>query len=889
MRDAQPSTIYLSEYQVPAYLIDTTALVFELGEDSTRVSSQLHIRRNPASTISNAPLALHGTELELISLAIDGRALDASEWTQSGEQLIIASVPAEFVLSCETRIRPQDNTSLEGLYKSSGMFCTQCEAEGFRKITYYLDRPDVMSVFTVEIIADAQRYPVLLSNGNLSAAEVLADGRHKTVWQDPFPKPAYLFALVAGKLACVEDRFKTMSGRDVALKIYVEDKDADKCEHAMVSLKNAMRWDEEVYGREYDLDIFNIVAVDDFNMGAMENKSLNIFNTSCVLAKPETTTDAGFQRVEGVVAHEYFHNWSGNRVTCRDWFQLSLKEGFTVFRDAEFSADMGSPTVKRVEDVTLLRTAQFAEDAGPMAHPIRPDSFIEISNFYTVTVYEKGAEVVRMIHTLLGPELFRKGSDLYFDRHDGQAVTCEDFVLAMEDASGVDLGQFRNWYSQAGTPKLKVSAEYDAAAQTYTLHVQQSCPATPGQSKKAPFHIPFAVALLGEAGQLALQLQNAALNTETADNTEMVLNVTKAEQSFIFTGIKEEPVPSLLRGFSAPVKLEFDYSREQLLRLMSSDSDGFCRWDASQQLGLAEISQALADIAAERDVVPEPAYLDACRALLSDESLDGAMVAMMLQLPSEAYLAEIFHPVDVLGLHRARETLRLAIAQALRGELLACYSRCASNAVYAADAGQIAQRSLKNTALSYLMLLNDDTGRELATRQFEHSENMTDRLAALNALVNSTAPYKAEALQRFYQNWQHEPLVINQWFQVQAMCRLPGTLETVQGLMAHPAFDIRNPNKVRALIGAFCGQNSVNFHREDGAGYRFLADQVIVLNRSNPQIASRLLVPLTKWRKYLPAAQQLMCAELQRILAQPDLSSDVYEVVSKSVQEYSEE
>ncbi|WP_414728048.1 aminopeptidase N, partial [Zhongshania aliphaticivorans] len=727
------------------------------------------------------------------------------------------------------------------------------------------------------------------SNGNLSAAEVLADGRHKTVWQDPFPKPAYLFALVAGKLACVEDRFKTMSGRDVALKIYVEDKDADKCEHAMVSLKNAMRWDEEVYGREYDLDIFNIVAVDDFNMGAMENKSLNIFNTSCVLAKPETTTDAGFQRVEGVVAHEYFHNWSGNRVTCRDWFQLSLKEGFTVFRDAEFSADMGSPTVKRVEDVTLLRTAQFAEDAGPMAHPIRPDSFIEISNFYTVTVYEKGAEVVRMIHTLLGPELFRKGSDLYFDRHDGQAVTCEDFVLAMEDASGVDLGQFRNWYSQAGTPKLKVSAEYDAAAQTYTLHVQQSCPATPGQSKKAPFHIPFAVALLGEAGQLALQLQNAALNTETADNTEMVLNVTKAEQNFIFTGIKEEPVPSLLRGFSAPVKLEFDYSREQLLRLMSSDSDGFCRWDASQQLGLAEISQALADIAAERDVVPEPAYLDACRALLSDESLDGAMVAMMLQLPSEAYLAEIFHPVDVLGLHRARETLRLAIAQALRGELLACYSRCASNAVYSADAGQIAQRSLKNTALSYLMLLNDDTGRELATRQFEHSENMTDRLAALNALVNSTAPYKAEALQRFYQNWQHEPLVINQWFQVQAMCRLPGTLETVQGLMAHPAFDIRNPNKVRALIGAFCGQNSVNFHREDGAGYRFLADQVIVLNRSNPQIASRLLVPLTKWRKYLPAAQQLMCAELQRILAQPDLSSDVYEVVSKSVQEYSEE
>ncbi|WP_373081250.1 aminopeptidase N [Zhongshania sp.] len=889
MRDAQPRTIYLSEYQVPEYLIDTTELVFELGEDSSQVSSQLHIRRNPASKADNAPLALHGTELELISLAIDGRRLDASEWVQSGEELLIANVPAEFVLNCETRIRPQDNTSLEGLYKSSGMFCTQCEAEGFRKITYYLDRPDVMSVFTVEIIADAQRYPVLLSNGNLSAAEVLADGRHKTIWQDPFPKPAYLFALVAGKLTCVEDSFRTMSGRDVALKIYVEDKDADKCDHAMESLKNAMRWDEDVYGREYDLDIFNIVAVDDFNMGAMENKSLNIFNTSCVLAKPETTTDAGFQRVEGVVAHEYFHNWSGNRVTCRDWFQLSLKEGFTVFRDAAFSADMGSPTVKRVEDVTLLRTAQFAEDAGPMAHPIRPDSFIEISNFYTVTVYEKGAEVVRMIHTLLGSELFRKGSDLYFERHDGQAVTCEDFVVAMEDASGVDLGQFRNWYSQAGTPKLTVRGHYDAAAQTYTLDVQQSCPATPGQAKKAPFHIPFAVALLGEAGQLALQVAGAEPNTETADNTEMVLNVTELEQRFTFTGIKEEPVPSLLRGFSAPVKLDFAYSPQQLLRLMRSDSDGFCRWDASQQLGLAEIRQALVEMAAGREVRPEPAYLDACRDLLLDEPLDGAMVAMMLQLPSEAYLAEIFHPVDVLGLHRAREALRLAIAKSLRPELLACYARCASNAPYAADAAQIAQRSLKNTALAYLMLLDDKATHDLAISQFERSENMTDRLAALNALVNSAAPYKAEALQRFYQNWQHEPLVINQWFQVQAMCRVPGTLETVQALMAHPAFDIRNPNKVRALIGAFCGQNGVNFHREDGAGYRFLADQVIVLNRSNPQIASRLLVPLTKWRKYLPAAQQLMRGELQRVLAQPDLSSDVYEVVSKSLQEYSEE
>jgi aminopeptidase N len=886
MRDAQPSTIFLSDYRVPDFLIDSTTLRFELGEASSIVRSVLALRRNPDAASQDAPLQLHGTELELVSLSIDGRQLDDSEWSQSGEQLSIVNVPASFSLCCETRLRPQDNTSLEGLYKSSGMFCTQCEAEGFRKITYYLDRPDVMSVFTVEIIADQSRYPVLLSNGNLIETESLADGIHKTVWHDPFPKPAYLFALVAGKLAVVEDQFLTTSGRSVDLKIYVDEKDIDKCDHAMLSLKNAMRWDEEVYGREYDLDIFNIVAVDDFNMGAMENKSLNIFNTSCVLAKQETTTDAGFQRVEGVVAHEYFHNWSGNRVTCRDWFQLSLKEGFTVFRDSEFSSDMGSPTVKRVEDVTLLRTAQFAEDAGPMAHPIRPDSFIEISNFYTVTIYEKGSEVVRMIHTLLGPELFRKGSDLYFDRHDGQAVTCEDFVLAMEDASGIDLKQFRHWYSQAGTPRLHVSGIYDEQAQTYTLAVKQSCPSTPGQTEKAPFHIPLAVALIGEAGQLALQLAEAAPNIESPDNTELVLNVTQPEQHFVFANIQEEPVPSLLRGFSAPVKLDFDYSGAQLLRLMRSDSDGFCRWDASQQLGLVEIKRAITALAAGQQVSADPEYISACRELLANASLDAAMVALMLQLPSEAYLAEIIHPVDVHGIHHAREALRKALATALSGEFSACYARCESDEAYAPDAAQIARRSLKNIALSYLMLLDDEQCIALAVRQFESSSNMTDRLAALTYLVNSAAVYKAEALLRFYQQWQHEPLVINQWFQVQAMCRLPGTLEVVQGLMSHPAFDIRNPNKVRALIGAFCGQNGVNFHLEDGAGYRFLADQVLLLNRSNPQIASRLLVPLTKWRKYLPAAQQLMCAELQRVLADPELSSDVYEVVSKSLQDY---
>jgi aminopeptidase N len=884
MRDAQPSTIYLKDYQPPAFLIDKTELRFDLQESETLVQSRLHLRRNPAA-VSGTALVLHGCELELLSLAIDGTALSPSDWQQNGEQLSLNNVPDSFVLECETRIFPQNNTSLEGLYKSSGMFCTQCEAEGFRKISYYLDRPDVMSVFTVEIIAEKSLYPVLLSNGNLQSLETLADGRQRAVWHDPFPKPAYLFALVAGDLACVNDSFTTRSGRKVDLNIYVEEKDRDKCDHAMTSLKKSMRWDEEVYGREYDLDIFNIVAVDDFNMGAMENKSLNIFNTSCVLAKPETTTDMGFQRVEGVVAHEYFHNWSGNRVTCRDWFQLSLKEGFTVFRDSEFSADMGSPTVKRVEDVSLLRTAQFAEDAGPMAHPIRPDSFIEISNFYTVTIYEKGAEVVRMIHTLLGPERFRQGSDLYFDRHDGQAVTCEDFVKAMEDASGVDLGQFRNWYSQAGTPELDVTGRYDADAGSYTLTVKQSCPATPGQSEKAPYHIPLAMALIGEAGALRLNLAGVEADPETADNTQCVLDVRAPEQEFVFTDLPEEPVPSLLRGFSAPVKLHFSYSREQLLRLMRNDSDGFSRWDAGQQLALMEIDAAVEALKAGKAVVAGDDFIEACRAVLTDESLDQAMVALMMQLPSEAYLAELYRPVDVHALHDARDALRKAIAVALSDTFWAVYQRCQSDEDYEPSAGQIARRSLKNCALSYLVCTGSDQAIAAAVSQFEQSRNMTDRLAALSQLVNSDNSYKAQALQRFYQDWQHEPLVINQWFQVQAMCQLPGTLEKVQSLMGHPAFDIRNPNKVRALIGAFCGQNTVNFHRKDGAGYGFLADQVISLNRSNPQIASRLLVPLTKWAKYLPTVQERMREQLQRIMAEPDLSNDVYEVVSKSLAE----
>ena len=879
MRDAQPKTIFLKDYQVPDFLIDKTDLYFSLGEQSSEVRSTLTMRRNPEAANQDVELMLHGQELVLQSLTVNDVVLSGADYQVTPESLTIYSLPDEFVLECITEIKPQQNTSLEGLYKSNTMFCTQCEAEGFRKITYYLDRPDVMSVFTTTVEADKKRYPVLLSNGNNIGCGEMDNGRHWVKWDDPFKKPAYLFALVAGDLEYTEDHFTTRSGNDVTLRIFVEPKDLDKCEHAMASLVHSMRWDEEVYGREYDLTIFNIVAVDDFNMGAMENKSLNIFNTSCVLAKPETTTDAGFQRVEGVVAHEYFHNWSGNRVTCRDWFQLSLKEGFTVYRDAEFSSDMGSRTVKRVEDVSLLRTVQFAEDGGPMAHPIRPESFMEISNFYTVTIYEKGAEIVRMIANLLGPNDFRKGSDLYFERHDGQAVTCEDFVKAMEDASAKDLSQFRLWYSQAGTPRVAVEGVYDDSAQTYSLTVEQHCPATPGQEQKQPFHIPMSMALLGKEG--ALPLHN---DKENGSNTEVVIDITEPRQTFVFHQVKEKPVPSLLRGFSAPVKLAFNYSRDELLFLMRNDSDGFIRWDASQQLGVQVLNEMIAAVQNNEQASVDPRLIAAYRSILLDESLDKAMVALMLKLPSEAYMTEISDEVDVHAIYQARTLARLTIAEALEQELWQAFRNNRCDDAYQPSALQIAQRSLKNTALAYLMLLGTDDALAAAVEQFDHANNMTDVLAAFNVILNSEfGMQKQRVLKLFYERWQHESLVVNQWFMAQAVCSVPGTLDHVKGLMTHPAFDIKNPNKARALIGAFCGQNAVNFHQRDGAGYRFLADQVVELNRLNPQMASRLLGPLTKWKKYTADSRALMKAELERIMAEPDLSRDVFEVVSKSL------
>lgn len=888
MRTEQPKVIYLKDYQAPEYLIDETNLTFELYEDHTLVHAQLVMRRNPDRAAGAPdglpPLVLDGQQLELLSLALDDQTLEAGQYQLDENHLTLQPTAATFTVDSTVRIHPESNTALEGLYKSGKMFCTQCEAEGFRKITYYLDRPDVMSSFTTTLSAEQHQYPVLLSNGNPIASGSEEGGRHWATWQDPFKKPAYLFALVAGDLWCVEDQFTTMSEREVTLRIYVEPENIDKCQHAMDSLKNSMRWDEKAYGREYDLDIFMIVAVNDFNMGAMENKGLNIFNSSCVLAKAETATDAAHQRVEGVVAHEYFHNWSGNRVTCRDWFQLSLKEGFTVFRDSEFSADMNSRTVKRVEDVAFLRTNQFAEDAGPMAHPVRPDSFIEISNFYTLTVYEKGSEVVRMIHTLLGADGFRKGTDLYFERHDGQAVTCDDFVKAMEDANGVDLTQFKRWYSQSGTPRLAVEESYDAAAQSYTLTFRQSCPATPGQSEKLPFVIPVQMGLIDKLGNaLSLRLKGE----EHAHGSDRVLQVTEAEQSFTFVGLAEKPLPSLLRGFSAPVKLSFPYDRDQLMFLMQFDEDGFNRWEAGQQLSVQVLQELIGQHQRGEKLVLDQRLITAFRTLLLDTGLDQAMVAEMLSLPSEAYLTEISEVADVEAIHAAREFARQQIGAALHEQLWERYQANRTQSretAYVAEASHIARRSLQNIALSYLIQSAKPEVLAACQEQYKDCDNMTERLTALAVLVNSSFDKeKAEALAMFADYFKDDPLVMDQWFSVQAGSTLPGGLERVQALMSHPAFTLKNPNKIRALIGAFANQNAINFHRADGAGYRFLADQIITLNALNPQIASRLLTPLTRWRKYAPARQALMKAELERILASGELSSDVYEVVSKSL------
>jgi aminopeptidase N len=885
MTDTNPSEIHLADYTPPPYVIDAIDLAFDLAEEFTTVRSRLVLRRQ-AHAMDGAPLVLDGQELTLESVHMDGQALDGRAYAVTPESLIIDNPPANFVLDIETRIEPQNNTALEGLYKSSGNFVTQCEAEGFRKITYALDRPDALAVYNVEIDADKSLYPILLSNGNLVEHEDMPDGRHRVTWRDPHPKPSYLFALVAGDLAFVEDQFTTQSGRVVTLRIYVEHGKEDRCGFAMESLKKAMLWDEEVYGLEYDLDIFMIVAVSDFNMGAMENKGLNVFNDKYVLARPDTATDGDYANIEAIIAHEYFHNWTGNRVTCRDWFQLSLKEGLTVFRDQEFSADQRSRPVQRIGDVRALRARQFAEDSGPLAHPVQPKSYIEINNFYTSTVYEKGAELVRMIHTLIGAPAFRKGMDLYFERHDGQAATVEDFIAAMSDASGDVLSGFRGWYDQAGTPALKAAGRYNPDAKTYDLTVSQRCPPTPGQPQKSPCLIPLAMGLIGPSGEdLPLRLEGEAA-TPTRNR---VLRLTEATQTFRFIDVPEQPTPSLLRGFSAPVLLTTTRTAANSAFLMSHDSDPFNRWEAGQQYAtdilLDRIQAIQADGAPEpADAFPVDAFIDALQTSMADTAMDKAFLAQMLMLPGEQYIAARMTEVDVDAIHTAREGLRRDIAAQLGEDMAQLYHDNASNQPYSPDAEPAGRRRLRNTALGYLACGGAADGIDLCDAQFKHADNMTDTMAALEILSHIDTPVRTDALAEFHDKWRGDAIVIDKWLALQAASSLPGALKNVRTLLTHEAFSIRIPNKVRALIGAFCNANQVRFHAADGAGYEFLADRVLELDALNPQVAARLLGPLGPWRKFDAGRQQKMKGQLQRILeSERTLSPDVFEIASKSL------
>lgn len=872
-----PQVTLLANYQKPAYLVDEVLLQFDLDSALTRVVSTLKLRRNPEGP--GGDCILDGEEQELIAVKMNGKMLSASEYQRSETQLLIPNTPDQFELEITTEIKPDQNTALEGLYHSGRILCTQCEAEGFRRITYYPDRPDVMSVFTVTIVADAKKWPVMLSNGNLEDQGKFDDGRHWVRWHDPHPKPSYLFALVAGDLHCQQDSFTTMNGREVALRIYVDPENKHKCDHALTSLKQSMKWDEDTYGREYDLDVFMIVAVNDFNMGAMENKGLNIFNAACVLASPETATDHDFYTIQSIVGHEYFHNWSGNRVTCRDWFQLSLKEGFTVMRDQSFSADLNSEAVQRIDDVDKLRSMQFAEDAGPMAHPVRPDSYIEISNFYTVTIYEKGAEVVRMLKTLAGDEGFRKGTDLYFDRHDGQAVTTEDFVKAIEDANQLDLTQFRRWYEQAGTPELTVETDYDEIEERLRMTVTQSCPATPGQPVKQPFHIPLAVGLLDKDGE-SLPLQLAGEQTASSEETR-VLSVTEATQTFEFINVSSEPIASVLRGFSAPVKLKQNLSNHQLAFLMAHDKDSFNRWDAGQNLLINILLSLVDDIQQQKSLSLSPLLVSQFERVLSDTKLDPALIAKMLTLPTENYLAAQMAVPDVDAIHQAREFVKGQLATALRPQFEAVYQAFSAPRPYAFSAEDMARRSLKNLSLTYLIATGDPMQLQRCLKQMKQADNMTDLLSGLKLMSDLRGPEGEHALRAFYEQWKHDMQVVDKWLAVQAGSKLPDTLLRVKGLMKHEAFSMKNPNNVRALIGMFCRNNPVNFHAKDGSGYAFLADQILTLDKLNPQVAARMLGALNSWRRYDEGRQALMKQALERIAAEKTLSADVYEIVTK--------
>ncbi len=864
MRTDTPQTIYLKDYSPFPFEIEELELNFDIHDGYTVVTSIAQYDG------AGGDLSLYGEELELLSLKINEQ--DHKDYTADDAGMVIHNVPKSFTLEIQTKIYPEKNTRLEGLYNSGGTYCTQCEAEGFRRITYYPDRPDVLTTFTVRVEAD-KAYPVLLSNGNRIDGGEVGDNRHFTVWDDPHPKPCYLFALVAGDLTHIHDTFTTASGQEVDLYIYVRAGDESQCDHAMDSLKRSMTWDEEVYGLEYDLDVFNIVAVSDFNMGAMENKSLNIFNTALVLAHQETATDTDFMRVEGVIAHEYFHNWSGNRVTCRDWFQLSLKEGLTVFRDQEFSADTHSADVQRIDDVTHLRRFQFAEDASPLAHPIRPDNYIEINNFYTMTVYEKGAEIIRMMRTILGKENYRKGTDLYFERHDGQAVTCEDFVKSMEDASGVDLTQFRLWYEQAGTPEVTFNGTYDETNQTYSIKLTQSTPDTPNQSDKKPMVIPVALGLIGHDGEDLIGTQ--------------ILDFTQSEQQFTIEDVKQRPVPSVLRGFSAPVKLSTSLSDEDYAFLTQNETyDGFNRWESGQYLARKVLGEILDSHAnGEKMLVPQ-SYVDGYGDILADaldEDADKALIARAISLPDVSSMIQERNPADPEAIYKARELTLAAIKRTHKSMLEKIYKANAPEGEFEITSQAMAKRALRNVTL---MLLTATHGTGCAKRAKAHyfeADNMTDRAAALSSLASNKNSEREEVFNDFYDRYKDYPLVIDKWFALQASSTLPDTVEKLKALKDHKDFNIKNPNRVRSLYAAFAMNNPSRFHAADGSGYTFLKDGIIELNAINPQIAARLLTPMREWRRYTPDRQELLKQALSEILEIKDIAPDVFEIASKSL------
>lgn len=875
MLDAQmtPQPIRLADYEAPAFTADHIDLHFQLDPKATIVISKTRYQRQGGAA---AALVLHGSHQHLNWIKLDGQDVQVDAYTQEGDALTLHTVPDVFELEISSTNCPEENTALTGLYISGGNFCTQCEAEGFRRITYFLDRPDVMARYSVTIEADKAAYPVLLSNGNPAGTGDLEGGRHWAKWEDPFPKPSYLFALVAGQLYPVTDRFTTASGRVVTLNIYVREADLDKCDHAMLALKNSMMWDEKVYGLEYDLDLYNIVAVSDFNMGAMENKGLNVFNTRYVLANEATATDLDFDLVEGVIAHEYFHNWTGNRVTCRDWFQLSLKEGLTVYRDQEFSADMGSRGLKRIDDVRSLRAGQFPEDAGPMAHPVRPDSYVEINNFYTATVYNKGAEVVRMYETLLGKDGFRKGMDLYFQRHDGQAVTCDDFRAAMADANGEDLDQFALWYAQAGTPTVTADWTYNAKTQTLDITLRQSTPDTPGQSAKKPMVIPVVTGLLGADGkELRFQVSGRSAYQHT-------LVLTQAEQTFVLEAVESAPVPSLLRGFSAPVKLETALSDTDKAFLAANDPDPFNRWEAMQSLAMDIILAKAEAKPATRAGTSAAALITVMQNALSSTGLDPAFQAEMCLLPTDTVLMEQVEHADPQAIIHAREAIRAEIAQALRTQWDDIYHSTSAHAA-GMDRDARAARRLKNVALAYRMVGAPADVVAEAFLQFSDAANMTDALAALGQLANTNTVERSQALCQFYDRWKEDALVLDKWFSIQSTCLRDTVLEEVKALVGHPDFSKANPNRFRSVIGGLAFANPKAFHSADGAGYRFLADHVMDVDVSNPQLAARMIAPLGKWRRLAAPYAQEMKAQLERIAAKEGLSKDSLEIASKSL------